>query len=181
MIYLTALDLKSLIKDEHLSIINQSDNDILKNMEITAKDEMCSYLADRYNTDKIFIDVSPWSGTKNYVIGDHAYDATNKKVRKAKQDHTNQPINSDTYWEDGDDRNKAIVMYLADMTIYHLYSSINPRNIPELRGIRYDAAKQWLRDVARLIVNPELPTLTEATDRVSQITYGGNQKRNLRY
>lgn len=43
-----------------------------------------------------------------------------------------------TKWTAGDNRNPLIVSDLIDVTLYHLHSRINPRNIPELRKERYD-------------------------------------------
>jgi len=43
-----------------------------------------------------------------------------------------------TYWTQGDNRNPQIVMYYIDILLYHLHARINPRNIPELRNIRYN-------------------------------------------
>lgn len=72
-----------------------------------------------------------------------------------------------SYWSKGDNRNQDIVMFLLDITLYHAHSRINPRNIPELRMIRYDGnnsmqnggAIAWLKRVAGGEINADLPTL----------------------
>ena len=52
-----------------------------------------------------------------------------------------QPDTDNTgVWQAGDNRNQLILQYMMDMVLYHVCASINPRNIPELRGIRYDGA-----------------------------------------
>lgn len=61
----------------------------------------------------------------------------------------------------GLDRNPIVLMYLVDIGLYHLHSSISPRNIPELRGIRYEAAINWLKMVATGKINPDLPILPD--------------------
>ena len=53
-----------------------------------------------------------------------------------------------TKWTRGDNRNQQIVLYMIDITLYHLHSRINPRQIPELRGMRYTEARSWLKMVA---------------------------------
>lgn len=59
--------------------------------------------------------------------------------------------------ETGSARHPALVMYATDMSLYHLHSAINPRNIPELRIDRYDQAIAWLKMVAKGELDPGLP------------------------
>jgi hypothetical protein len=73
----------------------------------------------------------------------------------------------DTKWTQGDNRNQQIVMYLLDITLYHLHSRINPRNIPDLRKERYDGnnatqnggAIAWLKRVASGDLTADLPSI----------------------
>ena len=70
-----------------------------------------------------------------------------------------------TKWTKGDNRNQQIVLYLIDITLYHLHSRINPRNVPDLRKERYNGnsptdsggAIGWLKSVAHGNVNADLP------------------------
>jgi len=72
-----------------------------------------------------------------------------------------------TKWTAGDNRNQQIVMYLVDITLYHLHSRINPRNIPDLRKERYDGnnpqqnggAIAWLKRCASGDVTADLPNI----------------------
>jgi chitodextrinase len=74
----------------------------------------------------------------------------------------------DTLWTTGDNRNQQIVMYLIDITLYHLHSRINPRNVPDLRKERYDGngpnqtggAVGWLKKVCSGDVNADIPNIT---------------------
>jgi|SRR5690606_31827622 len=61
----------------------------------------------------------------------------------------------------GNERHHLILMYLIDITLYHLHSNISPRNVPDLRAIRYEAAIDWLNRVASGKLNPDLPTLPD--------------------
>lgn len=72
----------------------------------------------------------------------------------------------------GTDRNPVLVLYMADMVLYHIHSRIAPMNIPELRGIRYDAAIGWLKRVADGKLNPDLPLLDETEDLIGNVRYG---------
>src|SRR4051794_12924421 len=44
-------------------------------------------------------------------------------------------------------RDKTIVMYCKDISLYHLYSIYSFRAIPKVRIDRYNHAFQWLQDV----------------------------------
>src|ERR1035437_7108150 len=69
---------------------------------------------------------------------------------------TNELPENTTYWIRGDNRNQQIVMYMIDIVLYHMHSRINPRNVPQLRMVRYDGmgphqgggAIGWLKGVA---------------------------------
>jgi hypothetical protein len=62
-------------------------------------------------------------------------------------------------WAATDNRDQQMVMYFADITLYHLHARIAPRNIPELRVARYDAAIDWLKMCAKGDITPNLPLL----------------------
>lgn len=72
-----------------------------------------------------------------------------------------------TKWTKGDNRNQQIVLFLLDITLYHLHSRINPRNVPDLRKERYDGngptqsggAIGWLKKVASGDITADLPEI----------------------
>lgn len=61
---------------------------------------------------------------------------------------------------ENDNRNALVVMYLIDMTVYHLHANISPENVPEIRHVRYQAAIDWLKKVAKGDISPNLPELS---------------------
>lgn len=61
------------------------------------------------------------------------------------------------FGETGDGRNHLIVMYLIDITLYHLFTAIAPRTVPQVRYDRYTAAINWLKNVAKGAISPDLP------------------------
>lgn len=78
------------------------------------------------------------------------------------------PTQNTTYWTKGDNRNPQIVLYLIDIILYHLHSRINPRNIPELREIRYNGGEKqflkggaigWLHNVQKGNVSLNIPEI----------------------
>lgn len=72
-------------------------------------------------------------------------------------------------------RNPVVLMYMIDIILYHIHSNISPRNIPELRGIRYEAAITWLKMVAKGDLNPDLPS-KENNNADYLLKLGGNTK-----
>jgi hypothetical protein len=72
-----------------------------------------------------------------------------------------------TKWTQGDNRNQLVIMYLLDIVINHLFATVNPRNIPDLRKERYDGnnamqnggAIAWLKRCASGDVTADLPQI----------------------
>lgn len=78
----------------------------------------------------------------------------------------------------GDNRNQLILLYVMDMTIYHLFARLEVSGgVPENRKSRYEAAIAWLLDVANGKSNPLLPSYPEEKDEAG-ITWGSIEKLN---
>ena len=74
-------------------------------------------------------------------------------------------------------RNKALVMFCLDITLYNLHSSLPGRMVPETRERRRDEAIKWLEGVQLGKIIPDLPIKKDATgETVSGIIWGSNQK-----
>lgn len=95
------------------------------------------------------------------------------------------PTQNTTYWKKGDNRNAQVVLYLIDIILYHLHARINPRNIPELREIRYNGGEKqynkggsigWLRDVQQGKVHLNAPVIQPVTG--NSIRWGSYPKNN---
>ena len=78
------------------------------------------------------------------------------------------------------DRHPLIKLYCIDITLYHLHSRISPRAIPQLRMDRYDAAINWLKQVARGELLPDLPTLPNGQDNIAAFNSGRNARTEAR-
>jgi len=77
-----------------------------------------------------------------------------------------------------DTRPKAIVMYCMDITLYHLHAVIPGRYMPEIRRIRYEDALAWLRDVAKGLIDPGLPLITDPEgEEIHPIRFGSQPKQ----
>lgn len=75
----------------------------------------------------------------------------------------------------GDDRHKLIVMYLVDMVVYHTGARNIPKQNIELRGIRYEAAINWLNKVNKGLLNPDLPKRTDENGNAKTTFRWGSQ------
>jgi phage gp36-like protein len=77
----------------------------------------------------------------------------------------------------GQARNAHIVMILIDIALYHTHSRISPRNIPELRALRYEQAIDWLKAVNKGDIIADLPVLqSPAGDQIIPTKFGSNPK-----
>lgn len=80
-------------------------------------------------------------------------------------------------------RSKLIVLYMVDITLYHLHSNITPDNVPEIRYLRYQRAMEWLKKVADGKLSPKLPELETPFKNGGASTFfgGSNDKVSERY
>jgi phage gp36-like protein len=89
------------------------------------------------------------------------------------------PVTNTSYWIIGDNRDAQMVMFIIDVALFHLHSRIAPRNIPELRVKRYDAAIEWFRFCAEGKITPALELIQPKQG--NRIRYGGNVKNINNY
>ena len=57
----------------------------------------------------------------------------------------------------GNDRNRLVVMYTADIVLYHLTASQPQKMGSEIRKERYERAVRWLEGVQAGRIVPDLP------------------------
>lgn len=83
------------------------------------------------------------------------------------------------FTQTGNDRNPLLIMYLIDITLYHLFSAITPRNVPQIRMDRYDMAIRWLDKVRKGDIDAGLPLIvntdgeTNGTSFIDSYTQNG--------
>ena len=66
-------------------------------------------------------------------------------------------------------------MFMVDIVLYHINSRVSPRNIPQIRMDRYDAAISWLKNVAKGDdITADIPV--KQPKQGSRNRYGGNVK-----
>ena len=79
---------------------------------------------------------------------------------------------------EGEKRNRLIVMYTADIALYHLTASQPQRMGSEVRKERYDRAIKWLEGVQAGKIIPDLPTAIFEEDSTFGTSFRSNPKLN---
>lgn len=163
--FLTNADLRLQIKNADLDKFTATDTTIIERAERIAIEEMTSYLSMRYDTSIIFKDVLLYNASTIYTKNDRIYtEDSSGNVNYYIINVANTAGQSlDTFTTAGDNRNSLIVAYAIDIILYHIFSAVYPRNIPELRIDRYKSAISWLKMVQQGTLNPSLPVLDAAT------------------
>lgn len=82
----------------------------------------------------------------------------------------------------GDERNRQLVMYTADIALYNMTASLPNRMGYETRKERYERAVKWLEGVQAGKIVPDLPAATdESGNDISQggvLAYGNGPDRH---
>lgn len=79
---------------------------------------------------------------------------------------------------EGEKRNRLIVMYTADIALYHLVASQPQRMGIEIRKERYDHAIKWLEGVKARDLTPDLPRAQFTEDTSFGTSYRSASKLN---
>lgn len=166
--FLIPQDYEQIIRSEILNTISGGKTYNIDAAEMTARAEMESYLASRYDVASIFVDVQPWSETAQFLKGAVVWvqGPQSQVICTATQDNqgTDPLLATDPGWVPVDPRNALIRTYLTDMTLYHVHAAIPHKAIPELRIMRYESALAWLKMVNSGQLTPRLPLLPDDAD-----------------
>lgn len=83
---------------------------------------------------------------------------------------------------EGNDRNKQLVMYTADIALYNMTAAMPQRMGSEVRKERYDRAIRWLEGVQQGKIVPNLPLNTDpdgtAIPASGLLAYGAGPDRH---
>jgi len=71
------------------------------------------------------------------------------------------------FTDDNRSRDRLIVMYAADIALYHLSASLPQKMGAEIRKERYDRAIRWLEGVQAGKIVPDLPLASPDKDQAS--------------
>lgn len=98
----------------------------------------------------------------NYELNEHEYVIFNSEVY-----YPVIPVNPDTLTDGvnvttSDPRNLNIKKHMLQLALYELHKLISPNNISQVRLDDYNNSIQWLRDAAKLKLNPQIPRKIDA-------------------
>lgn len=173
------------IQNDDLNVITDTNDALLDECELIAIEEIKSYISHRYDVALIFFSILLYDNAKTYAIDDVIYydDAGTEKIYKCIQAGTGNLPTDVSFWTQTDERSAKIVSMTVDLSLYHLHSRINPRNIPDIRGIRRDDSVKWLEQTRDMKNNPSfLPIVTsdDGTDGL-KIKWSSNDKQTNSY
>jgi hypothetical protein len=178
--YLTPADYRAVVTPEDQEVLSYGySSQMLDSSETACRAEAESYLRAyaraRFDLNRIFIPVTQWDENSDYSAGMHVYapDGDEISVYTAIQGGSGNPVSDSVYWLMQDSRHPLVKLYLADMSVYHLFSKIMPDNIPELRLKRYARAVKFWQDVRDGTADPEFP-LEQNTDAPR---WGSNKRK----
>lgn len=159
-------DYKTLISDENLNVIIDNDLSLLRKMELTAQEEIESYLRHHFDVGLLFAGFEKWNSSTIYLADDKtivAFENAEDDLYFVKTDTVagESPKTAPSKWTKSDIRHQYLLTIFIDVTLYHAHSRINPRNIPEFRVQRYDDAVSWLKMVNSGKVTPDFPIKTD--------------------
>lgn len=174
-------DYKRLISSENLNIIIDQDTSLLRKMELTAQEEIESYLRHHFDVALLFKGFTTYSPSIVYAEGDliaFIDDATTPTEESELYFATaittagESPESAPTKWTKGDNRQQYLLTIFVDIMLFHAHSRINPRNIPDFRISRYDDAIAWLKMVNSGKVTPAFPIKADPVVEFRNIQYG---------
>lgn len=84
---------------------------------------------------------------------------------------------------EGNARNALLLTFVKDMSAWHLINLCNAGIEFKIRQDRYDRAINWLKEVQKGNVSPDLPVAQgdDGEDAGSQIKFGSNPKRSQHF
>jgi phage gp36-like protein len=83
----------------------------------------------------------------------------------------------------GDARNTLLLTFVKDMAAWHLINLSNAGTEYTHRENRYNRAVNWLKELQKGNVSPDLPTLEneDGVDDSATIRFGSNEKREQKF
>jgi len=168
--FLVKDDYTTLIRQDKLDQIIQTDDAILQKALPAAQEEAAGFIRHRYDEDKVFKTVTEvaTNTVSGVTIGDRFYQTTSKLFYVATAEGGTDLTDTNNF-DQTDDRNPKLVEVVVDIVLYNLHSRINPKSVPTHRRIRYDGddpkqqggALGWLKMVQKGTIEPSLPAIVD--------------------
>lgn len=183
--YLHPGDYSIQIRSEIKTLVGGADEKKLVLAEHAAVGQMKSWLKKRYDIAQIFFLMKgEHDQALAYSLGDLVYyKEAGQSVEDYKVYSANAAIPAATAWNASNwtlftDRNPFVLLYLVDLTLYHLHSKDAARAIPKVREDRYQDALDWLKGVAEGVIDADLPQVSELDENGAD---NPNYKPDIRF
>jgi hypothetical protein len=178
MRFLLKRDYEPQIRAHVRNIVSGHNDYTVEDAEDAAIEEASGYLRSRYNVEATFLEIPLHDSAGQYNEGDYVRD-NNDRIYEALVDDPGADLKDDTEWNAKDPRNKKLVTIIVDLTIYLLFTNTG-RQLSELRVKRYDDAIEWLSNVQKEMLQPDLP-LANVDQPSTQFLLGSNKKLRTKW
>jgi hypothetical protein len=159
--------------------------------EETAYSELATYATN----DRVSYSGSIYEA--NQAVAPEAFDpakwdllAENETFYVCSVDSIGNLPSSTAYFTAGDDRNALIKEITVDVVLYNIHSKVSPRNIPDVRRVRYDGTgnlKEGDSAIATLMqcqkgnITLNLPVVTPDVQNTQRVSYGVQSNSDYNY
>lgn len=93
----------------------------------------------------------------DYEFSVHEYVVYDGKVYVPNMNVNADELKEGYNFQEGDPRNSNVKKHMLRLAIYELHKLISPNNVSSARITDYETSISWLRDAARLRINPHIP------------------------
>lgn len=178
MPYLLKSDFDRVITTIDLDKLTDSTDSVWQSAELSALEEIKSYMRYRYDV-AIEFDLVAHLQANTYQEGDIVIIqiGNNSGVYRALSDvPANTEITNTTFWIKEDPRNAKLVTTCVIIILYENYARLNGTEIPNWLQLRYDGGDVrqsggiigYLKNIQRGVIEPDIPLLADVADQTVQ-------------
>lgn len=101
--------------------------------------------------------IGDYNSSYKYEFSDHEYVAYNGKLFVPAMEVNADEVVEGYNIKKNDPRNSNLKKHIARIAVYELHKLITPHNVSQVRITDYEESLRWLRDAAKLRINPQIP------------------------
>ena len=156
--FISNADLRTVVSDQALAQIIPPEEYNRNRAEAFAIEEAKAYLNFQYDTEAIFaIEVFDYSQAVAYAVDQVIMSSKGIPYTCIAAAPAGASLSDAQYFKQEDQRNALVVMIVADLLTYHLYSKSPANRTPDHIKERYDSALKKLKEIRTQKMNPGLP------------------------
>lgn len=176
MRFLLPRDYNAQLRHSVKQAISRSNDYTIEDAEDAAIEQASGYLRSRYDVSKVFAPIPAHDADTQYNEGEYVYDPVDARntIYMALVDNPSADLKNTNDWKPKDPRNRHLITIIIDLSAYLLFTATG-LPMSQLREKRYDDAIQWLVNVQKELVSPDLPLMDEDKPSGAYIM-GANKK-----